>query len=266
MKPRAPSEGRIVYGVHPVLEWVETRPEEVERVFVAKERRAGVGRILRAARAAAIPVRHLPREVLARQVGAGAAHQGIAARVAAVPYATPEAVCRAAAERLTGTIVLADRVVDPRNLGAIGRACAAAGGDGLLLGPETVGLTAAALKTSAGAMARLPVAREPRPADRIHLLEKAGFATIALDPDSDRPWHSVDLARRLLVVVGGEQRGARSSVLGACHYRVAIPLVGGVESLNVAVALGVLLFEAVRQRGGGPLLTPNPGCGPPDAC
>jgi 23S rRNA (guanosine2251-2'-O)-methyltransferase len=237
--------------VHPVLEWVESRPHEVERVFVARERRAGMGRVLRAAREASIPVRHLPREVLERQLGAGAAHQGIAARVAAAVYADPDAVCRAAAGSERGTIVLVDRVVDPRNLGAIGRACAAAGGNGMLLGPETVGLTPAALKTSAGALARLPVAREPRPAERLRALEALGFSTVALDPRSPEPWHAPDLRGRIAVVAGGEERGARPGVLAACRHRVSIPTSGDVESLNVAVAVGVLLFEAVRQRGPG---------------
>lgn len=250
------SDRQLVYGMRPVLELLERRGSEVERVFVAQERRGGLGRILRLARGAGVPVTHLARAALARQVGAGAVHQGIAALVAPVAYADAEDLCRRAALKSDGLLVLADRVVDPRNLGALLRTCAGAAVDGCLLGGSgSAGLTPVAIKAAAGAVDLVPVAREPHPTRRLKALRDGGFSALALDARGDREWYREDLTGRILIVAGGEGQGARRGVLDGCDRRLAIPLAAGLDSLNVAVALGVLLFEAVRQR-------QARGCGP----
>jgi len=243
----------VVYGVHPVTELLESRAQDVERVFVVRGRHAKLGRLLRAARERGIPVSHLAMKVLVRKVGREAVHQGVAARVTPLAYAPVEQLV-AAAEALTcGTLVLVDRVTDPRNLGAILRTAAGAGVAGVLLASEaTVGLNATVVKTSAGAVERVPVARESRGAHRIRALRDRGFTAVALDPRGDPLWDSEPLEGRIIIVAGGERAGASTSVLRACDRRVSVPLCSGVESLNVAVALGVLLFEAVRQRRSGP--------------
>lgn len=238
----------VVYGIHPVLELLESRGREVDRLFVALERRGGLGRILRLAREAGIPVSRMPREALARRVGRGAVHQGIAAQVAPLPYADVVELCEQAA-RGHRLVVLLDGVVDPRNLGAILRTSAAAGVDGVILvGEGSVGLGPTVAKVAAGAADRIPVAREAKPGQRLEALRRAGFQALALDPAGPTRWDEVDLTRGTIVVAGGEKRGARPSVTRACDARVSIRLAAGVESLNVSVALGVLLFEAVRQR------------------
>ncbi|HEX5044422.1 MAG TPA: RNA methyltransferase [Candidatus Polarisedimenticolaceae bacterium] len=239
----------LLYGVHPVLEALTTRLRSVERLFVAREGTAGpAGRLLRLARRAGIPVSHVPRAVLARRLGRNAVHQGIAAAVAPLPYADPESVCAAAAADPAGVLLLLDRVTDPRNLGAILRTAAAAGVHGVLLGEGSVGLTPAALKTSAGVAGHLPVAREPKPAARLEALGRAGFRCLALDPRGAVPWDRADLSGRLLLVIGGEGPGLRPGLATRAEHRLAIPLAPGVESLNVSVSVGVILFEAVRQR------------------
>ncbi len=239
----------MVYGVHPVMELLESRGPEVERVFVARGRHAGLGRLLRLARESGVPISHLAREVLARKVGKQALHQGVAAQVAPVPYADAGELCAKAEADPSAVLVLVDRVVDPRNLGAILRTSAAAGVTGVLLAAEaTVGVTALVCKAAAGATERIPVARDAKPAKRIEALRRSGFAAVALDPAGDTAWHAERLSGQVIFVAGGEAGGARPAVLRACDRRLAIPLAGGVESLNVAVALGVLLFEAVRQR------------------
>jgi 23S rRNA (guanosine2251-2'-O)-methyltransferase len=239
----------LLYGVHPVLEALTTRVRSVERLFVAREGTAGpAGRLLRLARGAGIPVSHVPREVLARRLGRKAVHQGIAAAVTPVPYADPEAVCADAAASPEGTLLILDRVTDPRNLGAILRTAAAAGVHGVLLGEGSVGLTPAALKTSAGVAGRIPVAREPKPGTRLESLGRAGFRCLALDPGGALPWDRADLSGRLVLVVGGEGPGLRPGLATRAAQRVAIPLARGVESLNVSVSVAVILFEAVRRR------------------
>lgn len=242
-----PSE--LIYGVHPVSELLQSRADQVDRIYVARDGGAGLGRLLRAARDAGVPVSHLTREDLGRRLGRRAGHQGVAARVAPVRYADAERICRDAAALAEGTLVLVDRVTDAGNLGAILRTAAGAGAAGVLLSTEgTAGLTPHAAKAAAGALERLPVAREPKPARRIERLAAAGFVSVALDPRGERTWDEIDLRGRLVVLAGGEARGPRPAVAGACAYRVSIPLAPGIESLNVAVSTGVLLFEALRQR------------------
>ncbi len=246
------SERQLVYGMRPVLELLERRRAEVERILVARERRAGVGHLLRLAREGGVPVSHLERQALASQAGARALHQGIAAVVAPLAYEDPDRVsARCAPGR--GLLVLVDRVMDPRNLGAILRTCAGAAVDGVLLaGGGGVGLTPVVLKAAAGAADRVPVAREPHPASRLERLRAEGFVALALDPRGGSEWHRADLRGPTVLVAGSEGRGIRPGILRACDGRLAIRLAPGLGSLNVAVALGVVLFEAVRQRGAGP--------------
>jgi 23S rRNA (guanosine2251-2'-O)-methyltransferase len=239
----------MIYGIHPVQELMHRRPGAVERIFVASRRGAGIGRILRQAREAGVPVTNLPKELLAKKAGARAVHQGIVAQVAPAPYADVEEICHRAMARKNAIVVVLDRVVDAGNLGSIIRTCCAAGVDGLILGSEgTAGLSAGAAKASAGAIERLPVGREARLGRRLEDLRNRGFRTLALDPRGEESWDEVDLKPPLVLVAGGEERGIRPSVRRACESSVAIPMARKFDSLNVAVSLGVLLFEALRQR------------------
>jgi len=240
----------ILFGLHPVLEALEAGTRTIDRVLVARE--AGghnLGRLLRAARAAGVPVTHLPREVLARKAGRKAVHQGVAALVAPVAYADAAALCEAAGREAAGLLVVLDGIEDPRNLGAVIRTAAAAGAHGILLGTEeTVGLTPAVAKTAAGALERIPIAREPKLGRRLEQLRGAGFKIVALDGRSGRRWDDPSYAGPVVLMAGGEGRGLRRGLVDAADVRVALPLAHGVESLNVSVAVGAVLYEVVRQR------------------
>ena len=251
MKAQDEERPEALYGLHPVVEALESRNRAIDRVLVARENGGhNLARLLRAARAAGVPVTHLPREVLARKVGQRAVHQGVVALVAPIAYADPADVCETAARQPGGLLVVLDGIEDPRNLGAVIRTAVAAGAHGILLGTDdTVGITPAVAKTAAGALERIPVAREPRLSRRLGSLKAAGFRVVALDARSDDPWDAENYRGRLALVAGGEGRGLRRGLLDAADARVALPLAGGVESLNVSVAVGVVLYEAVRQRG-----------------
>ncbi|HZN55624.1 MAG TPA: 23S rRNA (guanosine(2251)-2'-O)-methyltransferase RlmB [Candidatus Polarisedimenticolaceae bacterium] len=242
----------ILYGLHPVLEALEAGSRTIDRLFVSREGGGhNLGRLLRAAREAGIPVTHLPREALGRKVGARAVHQGVAAVVAPSEYADADAVCAEAAGSSDGLLILLDGIEDPRNLGAVIRTAAAAGAHGVLLGTEnTAGITPAVAKTAAGSLERIPVAREPALSRRIQSLKAAGFRVVALDPRARFPWDAESYRGRLAVVAGGEARGLRRGLLSAADVRVSLPLARAVESLNVSVAVGALLYEVVRQRRG----------------
>lgn len=241
----------IVFGLHAVVEALEAGKRTIDRILVSREGGGhNLGRLLRAARAAGVPVTHLPKEVLARKTGSRAVHQGVAALVAPIAYADPEDLCVAAGREAQGLLVALDGIEDPRNLGAVIRTAAAAGAHGVLLGTEdTVGITPAVAKTAAGALEHIPIAREPKLGRRLLALKSNHFRVVALDPRSDRRWDAESYRGRVVVVAGGEARGLRRGLLEVADARVALPLASGIESLNVSVAVGALLYEVVRQRG-----------------
>ena len=179
----------MIFGIHPVLEALSSGRRDVERILVAREGAgAGLGQLLRSAREAGIPVTHLAREVLGRKAGTRAVHQGVAAVVSPMSYADADSICRIAAER-RGILVVIDGVSDPGNLGAIVRTAAAVGACGLLLGGEgTVGVTPVVAKSSAGAVERIPIARELHLRRRLLALRALGFRVAAQDSRGASPW------------------------------------------------------------------------------
>jgi len=241
----------VLFGLHAVVEALEAGRRTIDRVLVSREGGGhNLAKLLKSARAAGVPVSHLPRDVIARKTGRKTVHQGVAAIVSPVAYADADEICRSAAQATAGLIVVLDGIEDPRNLGAVIRTAAAAGSQGVLLGTEaTVGITPAVAKTAAGALERLPVAREPKLTRRLAGLQAQGFRIVALDGRSDRRWDAESYRGPIVLVAGGEGSGLRRSLLDAADARVALPLASGIESLNVSVAIGAVLYEVVRQRG-----------------
>jgi 23S rRNA (guanosine2251-2'-O)-methyltransferase len=175
-------------------------------------------------------------------------HQGVVADVSDYAYADPEALL--AAER--PLVVALDEVTDPHNLGAVARVAECAGADGLLItARRSARVTPAVCRVSAGAVEHLAVARVDNLADLLLRARRPGLWTYAAAADSATPHDRADYRDGAVFVLGAEGRGIRRRVRAACDQAVAIPMRGRVESLNVSTAAAVLLFEAVRQRGGG---------------
>lgn len=172
-------------------------------------------------------------------------HQGVVAEVDPYPYADPSVLL----ERPDALIVALDQVQDPRNLGAVCRSAEFAGAAGVVI-PErrSAEVTAVACKASAGAVEHLEVARVRNLADWLGEAKARGFWIWGADAEAGAaPWDA-DLAGPTVLVLGGEGKGIRPRVAGACDGLVALPRLGRVESLNVSAAATALLFEAVRQR------------------
>ena len=210
-------------------------------------------RLIEAAHLAAaheVPVVEASRNELDRLSG-GAPHQGIALAVRPYDYAHPDDLLRRVLEAVEPPLVVAlDGVTDPHNLGAIARSAAAFGAHGILL-PErrSVGVTPSAWKASAGALARLPVARATNLVRTLTSYAEAGLMVVGLDGRGDIDLDTLELATGpLVVVVGAEDKGLSRLVRERCDLTVRIPLVGDVESLNASVAPGVVLAEIARRR------------------
>ncbi|MEP6650048.1 MAG: 23S rRNA (guanosine(2251)-2'-O)-methyltransferase RlmB [Lapillicoccus sp.] len=203
---------------------------------------------LKAASERGIPVLETPRGELDRLTD-GSVHQGLAVQVP--PYAYVEAADLIDPEAPGIPLVVAlDGVTDPRNLGAVVRSVAAFGGHGVVL-PErrSAGMTASAWKTSAGAAARVPVARVPNLTRALEAFQKAGFFVLGLDTTGDVDLPGLALATEpVVVVVGSEGKGLSRLVRETCDQVVSIPMSSAVESLNAGVAAGVTLYEIARQR------------------
>jgi 23S rRNA (guanosine2251-2'-O)-methyltransferase len=199
---------------------------------------------------AGIPVREAGHAELARLTG-GAVHQGVALSVRPYDYLLPDELPeRAAAQGQLPLIVALDGVTDPRNLGAVARSTAAFGGHGVLIpSRRTASVTAGAWKASAGALARVPVARAPNLARALAAYQEAGIFVAGLDGSGDTPVAELPVADApLVLVVGSEGRGLSRLVAERCDIIVRIPIEGSTESLNAGVAAGIALYEVARQR------------------
>jgi len=240
-----------VAGRNPVLEAMAAQiPVKAAYLAEGAERDDRLREILKLAAAASTPLLSVSRAELDKMTG-GAVHQGVALQLAAYDYAHPDDLLAAALEAPGIPLVVAlDSITDPRNLGAIIRSAAAFGAAGVVI-PErrSAGLTASAWKTSAGAAARLPVARATNLTRTLRAFAKAGFTLVGLDGSA--PVRVGDLTAAdgpVVLVVGSEDEGLARLVRDTCDVLVSIPISGEVESLNAGVAAGIALYEIDRRR------------------
>jgi 23S rRNA (guanosine2251-2'-O)-methyltransferase len=199
-----------------------------------------------------VPLLEVTRGELER-LCAGAMHQGLALQVPPYDYAHPDDLVALAADASVAPLVVAlDGVTDPRNLGAVVRSAAAFGAHGVLV-PErrAAGMTAAAWRTSAGAAARVPVARATNLTRALEDYKKAGLFVAGLSADGDMPIGALEVAADpLVLVIGSEGEGLGRLVASTCDLLVSIPMTRGTESLNAGVAAGIALYEVARARSG----------------
>ena len=224
MADRGAVEGDVVYGRRPVAEARRGR-RRVRRVWTSGD---------------------LEQGELNRLAGSSD-HQGVVAEVDPYPYADPGALLEAP----EALVVALDQVQDPRNLGAIARSAEAAGAEGVVIpSRRSASITPAACKASAGAVEHLRVARVTNLASWLGAAKEAGAWVYGAEAGAAAPHTQADLSGKVVLVLGGEGKGLRRRVADSCDLMVSIPVRGRVASLNVAAAAAVLLFEALRQRGG----------------
>lgn len=239
----------LLYGCHVVEAVLSRGPERVLNLYLDASRRDARLTALRAEAASlGLAVEECRPATLERLVG-GAVHQGVVARVRPARVWDEKALYRwlEAAER--PLLLFLDGIQDPRNLGACLRTADAAG-VAMVVMPRAASadLTAVARKAASGAAEWLPVARVGNLARVMDILRERGIWLLGADEQAGRSLHEADFTGDLGVVLGAEGAGLRRLSREACDALVHIPMLGGVPSLNVSVACGVLLYEAVRQR------------------
>lgn len=239
-----------ITGIHGVREALEAG-SAFDRVLIAKGRQdRRVEDIVQLARGRGIAVRFEDRSQLDRLANTKD-HQGVVGIVAARAAATLEDIIEAASQSKgqQALIVLLDGVEDPHNLGAVVRTALAAGAHGVII-PErrAAGLTDTVSRASAGALAHLPVAKVTNLVRSMEELKKAGYWLVGLDESGEKSYTEVDYTSPTGIVMGSEGQGLHELTRKRCDFVVSLPTTGPVRSLNVSVATGVVLFEAIRQR------------------
>jgi 23S rRNA (guanosine2251-2'-O)-methyltransferase len=239
-------------GIHAVREALEAG-RALDRIVIARGRQdTRVEEIVQLARERNIPLRFEGRTQIDRLAGSKD-HQGVVAVAAARAAATLEDILAAASAGAghgqKGLIVLLDGVEDPHNLGAIIRTALASGAHGVVI-PErrSAGLTDTVARASAGALAHLRVAKVTNLAQTMEELKEAGYWLIGLDEGADKSYTEADYRSPVGIILGGEGKGLHDLTRKRCDFVVSLPTTGPVKSLNVSVAAGVVLFEALRQR------------------
>jgi 23S rRNA (guanosine2251-2'-O)-methyltransferase len=233
-----------IYGINPVLEALRAGRVTVVRVSERHDDRLRA--LLQAAAAQRVRVERVTTQVLARQARGGA-HQGVVADLTDRQELSVEDLVRGAAS--VPLIVVLDGVEDPHNVGAILRTADAAGVDGVIIqSRRAAALDGAAAKASAGAVAHVRVAEVVNIARALDELKELGVWTVGLAAGTDTRYDQLDLTGPTAIVLGAEGAGLRRLVREKCDFLAGIPMRGHVESLNVSVAAGVMLFESVRQR------------------
>lgn len=247
-------QSAILIGVLPVLEALRAGARRVEKLLIAEtghEKR--LNEIIILAKENRIPFQKVPRQNLSKFVEQGANHQGVIAFVAAADYYDADKLLNEISSQIElgekPLIVILDGIEDPRNLGAILRTCECAGVSGVFI-PErrAVGLNETVAKSSAGATEYVKVAKVTNLNRLIEDLKEINVWIVGTSFDTSTSYADWDWTQPTALVMGSEGKGLHRLVAENCDMLLKIPMQGKIESLNVSVATGVILFEALRRR------------------
>jgi 23S rRNA (guanosine2251-2'-O)-methyltransferase len=241
-------KSEMIFGVRAVIEAIEAG-KEIDKVLVKRDMQSDLSKELFAAlKGVMVPVQRVPVERINRITQKN--HQGVVAFISSVVYQHTEDLVPTLFEAgKTPLFVALDGVTDVRNFGAIARTCECAGVDAVIIPLRgSVTVNADAVKTSAGALHTLPVCREQNLTTTLKYLKDSGFRLIAATEKGDYDYVKADYTLPTCIVMGAEDKGISYEHLALCDEWVKIPILGSIQSLNVSVAAGILMYEAVRQR------------------
>lgn len=241
-------KSQVVFGIRAVIEAIESG-KQVDKVLMKKDLGGELAHeLLSVTREYNVPVQRVPVERINKVTRKN--HQGVIAFMAAVDYYHVDDIVPALYdEGINPLVVVLDGVTDVRNFGAIARTCECAGVSCIVI-PErnSVSVNADAVKTSAGALNYLPVCRERNLVKAVQYLHDSGFKVMGASEKTDLNYTKADFTGPVAIVLGAEDTGISTDVLKLCDTLVAIPEFGQINSLNVSVAGGIMIYEVVRQR------------------
>lgn len=245
---KAQNRQQIIYGLRPVIEALASGTQ-VERVLIQNGLNSSLLNELRAKlKEYDVPFQYVPMEKLNKMTTGN--HQGVVATIAAVKYHSFMELMETLEE--SSLVVLLDHITDVRNMGAIARTAECAGVAALVVPDHgSAALNEDAVKTSSGALLRLPVCREQNLKTTVNLAKQLGYQVVAATEKGAVHYRSVDFRQPTLLIMGNEETGISPELLKMSDVRAKLPIVGEVASLNVSVAAGVFMYEALEQRQNG---------------
>ena len=239
----------IVYGLRPVIEALSSN-QRVDRILMQSGLQGAlVGELKNLIRTTGMPVQIVPVEKLNRMTTGN--HQGVIATLTTVDYHSFIDIMERLQEcEKTPFLLLLDHITDVRNMGAIVRTAECAGVDAVVIPDHgSAQLNEDAVKSSSGALLRLPICRESNLKTVLNLAKQYGLTVVAATEKGSTPYTKVDFTQPTLLIMGAEETGISPELLKMSTQRAAIPIRGDIQSLNVSVAAGIMIYEAMRQRG-----------------
>ena len=241
-------KSQYIYGIHAVLEAIDAG-KDIDKILLSKTLNADTAQeIINLARGLNVPVQRVPVQKIDRITRRN--HQGVIAMMAAVTYYKVEDVVPQLFDNGDNPfIVVLDGVTDVRNFGAVARTCECAGVSAIVIPDrESVSVNADAVKTSAGALNYLPVCREHNLVNAVKFLRDSGFKIVGTSDKSQMPYTQGDYTGPIAIVLGAVDKGISPGIMKLCDTQVMIPEFGHINSLNVSVTGGIMIYEVVRQR------------------
>lgn len=241
-------EKNMIFGIRAVIEAIDAG-KEIDKIFLRREMGGELAReLFDKLKDAQVAIQRVPLEKLNRLTMKN--HQGVVAYISSVEYQRIENIIPTLYEQgKTPFVVLLDGVTDVRNFGAIARTCECAGVDALIVPVRgAAAANADAIKTSAGALHVIPVCREQSLHNCVSYLQKCGIRVIAASEKASHSYTNANYKDPIAIVMGAEDVGVSHDILRICDDLVSIPVLGQIDSLNVSVAAGIVIYEAVQQR------------------
>ena len=238
----------LIYGLRPVIEAIKSG-KEIEKIFIQNGLRGDIYiELFQILRDNDVHSQYVPVEKLNKLIPKN--HQGVVAYTSIISYTKVESVIPFIYEQgKTPLILILDRITDVRNFGAITRTAECAGVDAIIVPTRgSAQINSDAVKTSAGALHKIPVCKSDNLKETIDYLKKSGLQIIAATEKTDDYYYKTDFLAPTAIIMGSEEDGVSPEYIRLSDHKVKIPLSGDIESLNVSVACGVILYEAIRQR------------------
>lgn len=237
-----------IFGIRAVIEAIHAG-KEIDKIFVHKEAQGELMReLMKTLKANNLPFTYVPVEKLNRLTHLN--HQGVVATIAPIKFQSLETLVESLLENEKKPLLLIlDQLSDARNFGAIIRTAECTGVDGIIISKTGAApVNGDTVKTSAGAVFNVPICKVDHIKDAVFYLQGSGIKTVAATEKTEDTLYAVDFTEPVAIIMGSEDRGINPSVLKIVDEKAKLPLFGTIGSLNVSVACGAFLYEAVRQR------------------
>ncbi|WP_010251394.1 23S rRNA (guanosine(2251)-2'-O)-methyltransferase RlmB [Myroides injenensis] len=237
-----------IFGIRAIMEAIEAG-KDIDKVFIQKEANGELmNELIKTLKKNNINFSYVPIEKLNRLTKKN--HQGAIGSIAPIKFVSLESLVESTLEKKDKPLfVILDQVSDARNFGAIIRTAVCCGADGIIISKNGAApVNGDTVKTSAGAVFNIPICKVDHIKDAVFYLQGSGIITLGATEKSDKEIYDVDLNVPLAIIMGSEDKGINPSVLKVIDEKAKLPMFSSIDSLNVSVACGAFLYEAIRQR------------------